>query len=355
MWFFRMIWACRGLHGLDRHGHNAVQPAALVDGPLQSNRLVDVVIRELVRILTRLLSQEEVERAAIGEERERLPPIHGLVGLVGAIRSPRAVFQVRRRIHDLPLEELLLGVAGNRETLGGEHAHAQEAPANQTVTHDEHYTRAAACCQGHVSCVLPIRADSLRCTLDEGIMLSMEFEPVLTMLIEALARRKIRYAAIGGFALGLLGTPRATMDIDFLVHRDDLGQLHELLTGLGYQRRACTENVSQYAHADRGWGSIDVLHAFRTYAVAMLERTRSLPVFGGAQQVRVLQPEDIIGLKVQAMANDARRQAQETADIEALMTRYGKTLDWQHIQEYFDLFELGTEGEVFRRRFQDAQ
>jgi hypothetical protein len=76
------------------------------------------------------------------------------------------------------------------------------------------------------------------------------------------------------------------------------------------------------------WGSIDVIHAFRQISLAMLQRAKSYPVFGGTQSVRAVDPEDIIGLKVQAMFNDPTRRSQEVADIERLAILYGQKLDW---------------------------
>ena len=67
-----------------------------------------------------------------------------------------------------------------------------------------------------------------------SVVPALEFEDE-ALLVE-FRNHKIRYAAIGGFALGVLGYSRATMDLDFLVHRDDLEKLHERLTALGYER-----------------------------------------------------------------------------------------------------------------------
>lgn len=182
----------------------------------------------------------------------------------------------------------------------------------------------------------------------------MDFERVVKALVEEFERCRIRYGVIGGFALGALGIPRATMDIDFLVHRDDLEALDQLLTGLGYRRHVRLENVSHYRHTEHAAGSIDVIHAFRAFALGMLERATPHPIFNGTRTMRVLQPEDIIGLKVQAVANDPARQAQERADIEELMRRYGKQLDWKRIQEYYEVFELGDEAKALRQRFAHA-
>ena len=182
----------------------------------------------------------------------------------------------------------------------------------------------------------------------------MHFEHVLKLLLIGFENQRIRYGAIGGFAIGSLGVPRATADLDFLVHHEDLEKVHGILGQLGYERIRHTENVSHYAHTLTLWGSIDVLHAFRVPSLAMLQRTQSYPIFT-THTIRVLQPEDIIGLKVQAMANDALRRAKETADIEALLTRYGKKVDWKRLKEYYELFELGGEFQTLQERFSHAE
>jgi len=183
----------------------------------------------------------------------------------------------------------------------------------------------------------------------------MDFERVLKALLDELQRQRVRYGAIGGFALVALGVPRMTLDVDFLVHRDDLTMFDQSLQQLGYRRVAMTENVSHYRHADRAWGSIDVLHAFRPHSLAMLERAAEHPLFGATQHLKVLQPEDIIGLKIQAMANDPLRQLKERTDIEALAARYGPQLDWRRVREYYALFELDTEAQQLQERFGHAQ
>lgn len=183
----------------------------------------------------------------------------------------------------------------------------------------------------------------------------MDFELVLKTLIGEFSRLNIRYAAIGGFALGVLGVPRQTMDLDFLIHRDDLEKLDGALAALGYRSDFHSENVSQYRHPDAAWGSVDFIHAFRTVSLAMLERAKDYPAVGGNQALRTLQPEDVIGLKVQAMCNDPERKVLEQNDIERLMGRYGRQLDWVRIQEYYDVFGLSEEAKILRERFDRAE
>ena len=183
----------------------------------------------------------------------------------------------------------------------------------------------------------------------------MDFEIVLKRLIFEFSRLHIRCAAIGGFALGVLGVPRQTLDLDFLVHRDDLEKLDDALTALGYTRVFQSENVSQYRHPDTTWGSVDFIHAFRKISLAMLERAKDYPVGGGKQSLRTAQPEDVIGLKVQAMFNDPERRPQEQNDIERLMARYGRKLDWNRIQEFYEVFGFSDEAKKLRDRFDRAE
>jgi len=183
----------------------------------------------------------------------------------------------------------------------------------------------------------------------------MDLEKTLKELLDGFETERIRYALMGGFALAALGASRTTADLDFLVHRDDLERLDRLLTALGYRRRFHTENVSQYMHDNAAWAAVDVVHAFRKASLGMLQRAFDKPVFGGSRLVRVLQPEDVIGLKVQTMANDPDRRAQEMADIETLLGLYRARLDWSPLGEYFGLFGFGQEFESLRRRFAYAQ
>jgi len=145
------------------------------------------------------------------------------------------------------------------------------------------------------------------------------------------------------------------MDLDFLVHRDDLDKLDKALTALGYSRVFHSENVSQYRHPQDAWGSLDFIHAFRKISLAMLDRAKDYPALGGTQSLRTAQPEDVIGLKIQAMFNDPERRAQEQNDIERLMVQHCRRLDWQRIQEFYEVFGLAEEARKLRERFDRDQ
>jgi len=167
----------------------------------------------------------------------------------------------------------------------------------------------------------------------------MDFKTTLGFILEGFQKENIRYGLIGGFALGLLGVSRSTIDLDFIVHRDDLIKIDKIMKSNGYECIYKSDNVSQYVSAIRIFGEVDFIHAFREASIGMLERAKELDIFEGKLKIRTLIPEDIIGLKIQAIANDPTRAAKEYLDIEALMEHYGRNLDWSLIEDYFSIFE----------------
>ncbi len=183
----------------------------------------------------------------------------------------------------------------------------------------------------------------------------MDFKVVTEKILSAFNIAQVRHALIGGFALGVWGIHRATVDIDFLVHRDDLDKVRDIMIEMGYECVYHTENVSQYISSQNIFGEVDFIHAFREASSGMLERAEEREIFGGELKIKVLIPEDLIGLKVQAIANDESRKASELADIETLLALYGARLDWERIDEYFSIFGFEEMAKELRRKYCGSQ
>jgi uncharacterized protein (DUF1330 family) len=183
----------------------------------------------------------------------------------------------------------------------------------------------------------------------------VEFELVLRKLLEGFEEHGIRYAAIGGYAMGLLGAERLTQDLDFLVQNEDSEKLYQLMSSLGYKRIFDSKNVSQYqGDIFIVWGYVDFLKAFRPIARKMLEESLKKQILGGEWEIRVVRPEDIIGLKAQAIANNPMRKEKDTADIVALLEIAqieGNPIDWNRIEDYYKLFNMENEFEVIKERY----
>lgn len=173
----------------------------------------------------------------------------------------------------------------------------------------------------------------------------MDFKSVINKLTAAFNQEEIVYALIGGFAVSLWGVPRATVDLDFLVKRDHMRTVRRIVESLGYRCIHASENVTQFEASDNELGEIDFLHAFRPASLAMLERRGRKTVFSGQAEIPVIQPEDLIGLKVQAIANNPARLAVDLGDMEGLMRILGAELNWERMEVYFALFSMQ---ELFR-------
>ena len=169
---------------------------------------------------------------------------------------------------------------------------------------------------------------------------AMNFELVFQRVIKPFEEEGLEYGLIGGFALGVMGILRSTIDMDFLLLVDDLAKAHEILAKAMYRRVYASENVSQYSSTIRELGHIDIIHAFRQLSREMLTRKTRFKVFD-TYMVSVLLPEDIIGLKMQAIANDPSREPFDVKDMRLLLkykTRKRQSIDWELLTDYFSLF-----------------
>lgn len=167
---------------------------------------------------------------------------------------------------------------------------------------------------------------------------AMDLKKALSLLVKEFGGHDIPYALIGGFAMGALGVPRSTIDLDFLINSESLHKVEAVMLALGYKKVFSSENASQYVSPAKELGEVDFLHAFRPISRKMLENAGEAAVFGGEVKVKVLKAEDIIGLKVQAIANNPSRFQKDNSDIEELLKTV--KVDWETLKPYFELFSM---------------
>lgn len=183
----------------------------------------------------------------------------------------------------------------------------------------------------------------------------MDFQKVLPLIIKEFEKKGIRYALIGGFAMGALGIVRSTMDLDFLVDAQDLPKVDSIMKKYSYDCVYKTKNVSQYVSGAKIFGEVDFLHAFRQISLSMFKRAKKMPVLEHGVSLNVLAPEDIIGLKLQAYVNDETKREQQWADITSIAKHFGRKLDWQFIGEHFRLFDLINEFKELKDKYGKAK
>jgi predicted nucleotidyltransferase len=169
----------------------------------------------------------------------------------------------------------------------------------------------------------------------------MNFKAILKMLLRRFSEAGVEVALSGGLALSTMGVFRFTKDIDFVVLEEWVGAVEEIMKELGYEKQdfSSTEILS-YISPLKVLGQVDFLVARRKYSRAMVNRARIMQVMDGELTVKVLLVEDLIGLKLQAMANDPKnRCAIDAPDIQRLVKLHRNRLDMGLVRDYFRLFE----------------
>lgn len=151
----------------------------------------------------------------------------------------------------------------------------------------------------------------------------------------------VDHALIGAFALAAWGVQRATNDVDFLIDGAKAAVARQALESDGFTVFHVSDEVLQMA----GPGQVDFVLARRPLSLAMLARASARTIRG----VKCVEPEDLIGLKIQAYKNDPRRELQDRADIQRLI-EVSASLDWARIRQYADLFSEWPAIEDLRRR-----
>ena len=163
----------------------------------------------------------------------------------------------------------------------------------------------------------------------------MDIRLVLSLLLPRFRASRIRYAVIGGVAVGIHAKPRATRDVDFLVHRDDLQRVHEILVAMGYERLTLTRSFSRYESAAEPFGDVDIQHAAGPATIGMLRRANRVAQTGLRGTMRVVRPEDLIVLKAVAMANQPARRFQDYPDMVNVAKAAGARLRWAMMRGHF--------------------
>ncbi|MFA4982498.1 MAG: hypothetical protein WC592_08555 [Candidatus Omnitrophota bacterium] len=171
----------------------------------------------------------------------------------------------------------------------------------------------------------------------------MNFALIFKFLVENLAREKIDFALMGGFALATAGVTRTTRDIDLLILSVDSPKIKDIMAAHKYKLIHESEDVLNFTSENFELGRVDFLLAHRQYTLAMLKGAREKSVLDGKFKVKVLRAEDQIGLKVQASSNDPKRVAQDMADVRALIEANRTNLNMETVREYFSLFKREKE------------
>ncbi len=160
----------------------------------------------------------------------------------------------------------------------------------------------------------------------------MSLKAAMQIVHSALNAVKAPHALIGGMALSAHGYPRATNDIDFLVHSDFRDASENQMKIIGYTLIHSTQEVAQWT----GDVPIDFLYANRQISREMIANAEKTKKNGFIFDIPIVDPSDLIGLKIQAYSNNPKRLFQDLADIQKLI-EFNK-IDWERVKAYANAF-----------------
>lgn len=164
------------------------------------------------------------------------------------------------------------------------------------------------------------------------------FADAIVLVLTVARRARFRVALIGGFALPFHGVQRATGDVDFLVDAVGSDALHDALLAAGARCLHRSADAANYGTGSSRLAPIDFIVARRPRAREMLRRTRLRLLRAARLRVPVVDAEALIGLKLQALANEPRR-TQDDADIRALFAARGGALNVDVLRDYYRTFD----------------
>lgn len=159
-------------------------------------------------------------------------------------------------------------------------------------------------------------------------------------LVAALDRAGLRYVFTGALALAYWGAPRASIDIDVVVHGTDVA-FASLLNALAARRPDLDPVAALRTARDGGHvgilsplpgGGSTVIDLIRprlgTLDRRILDRARTMPFPGPPERIPIVTPEDLIVYKLIFFRRDEKHD--DLRDIESILARQ-TTLDVQYL------------------------
>jgi len=168
----------------------------------------------------------------------------------------------------------------------------------------------------------------------------MNLKTVLKIIISRFNEQKIHFVLSGGLALSTMNVFRFTKDIDFLIYQDSKDAIHNIMTDLDYVlQEFSSSEILSYWHPLKIFGQVDFLLVKRKYTKAMMNRASIQKIFDGEFEIKTIRPEDLIGLKIQAIANDpVNRFPIDASDIQNILHFNKSSLDMELVRQYFKIF-----------------
>jgi predicted nucleotidyltransferase len=171
--------------------------------------------------------------------------------------------------------------------------------------------------------------------------------------VTALEELGLRYAVVGGLAVGVWAVPRATRDVDLYAELPDVSRdkLRQALVGRGFDVPAMAEELQQFgvfrSKLLREQVFVDIFDAVGPLGEAILQRRRKVST--GGRELWFASAEDIAILK--AFSDRPRDQD----DLVALLSVPESGLDASYLDRWANLLDESIGGTDVSERLSEAR
>lgn len=167
----------------------------------------------------------------------------------------------------------------------------------------------------------------------------------IEVIHEAAQRAGAPYLLIGGHAVNTYGEPRSTLDVDFLVRKEDERRWRELLLGEGFKLQHQAGNFIQFAPPYGTVWRVDLMFVNGDTFAKLMDRSRLVQCFGF--ELRVPSALHLIALKLHAVVHGPEdRREKDFSDIINLARN--TSLD-PEASEVLDVFARYGTPELYKR------
>ena len=145
------------------------------------------------------------------------------------------------------------------------------------------------------------------------------------------------YLVIGGHAINAYGEPRSTIDVDFVVRREDKSGWGDLLAGEGFRPLRETEGFLQFAPPYGVNWRLDLMLVNAETFTKLAAHSRTLTCLG--VETGVPSPEHLVAMKLHAMTHGPEdRYERDFGDILNLFRNAGLDVNSPAVVEVFGRF-----------------
>lgn len=147
----------------------------------------------------------------------------------------------------------------------------------------------------------------------------------------------LAYLVIGGHAVNFYCAPRATLDLDFLVRRDDQSKWRGLLEAEGFTLLSDRETFLQFSPPYGVEWRLDLMLVTAATFTKLADGARTVQLLG--IHTLIPRPEHLIALKLHALKHGHQeRFEKDFGDVLALTRNAGLDVRSESFRQLFDQF-----------------